>query len=182
MGRYLRYIFQLILSPAHGWEDIDAGSLRPLEMASAGFYPMTAVTAVSVFVGKLFHPLLTLQELLIDAIVTFMMFFLGYFFATFSLTTFLGSMTGSSASEARCQTFALFIIGLLELIAILGNVTPITMAIIWVLPIYAVIVMFKGREFLKVPEAKTGRFMLLAIPGVVLPPYILKYFFSLILK
>lgn len=35
MREYLKYLFQLILSPGHGWEDIDKGSGNPAAVARA---------------------------------------------------------------------------------------------------------------------------------------------------
>lgn len=182
MGFYLKYLLQLILSPVHGWEDIGAAPQSQGEVASRGFYPLSAITALSVFAGKIFHPLRTLQELLIEAIITFVMFFLGYFFATFVLSTCIGPVVPGHTDERRCQLFSLYVMGMLELIAIIGNIVPITLAITWFLPVYVAVVMWKGAEFAGVKRENSGRFMLLAVPGVLLPPYILKLVFSIILK
>ena len=151
MGSYLKYLCQLILSPGHGWEDIATAGSHPRVTAARGFYPLTAITSLTVFAAKIIHPIMGLQELLTDAIVTFVMYFIGYFIASFVLSVGIG-----------------------------GNIVPITMAITWFLPVYVAIVMWKGAWFVNVDKHDAGRFMLLAIPGVLLPPYLLKFLFTLL--
>lgn len=182
MGTYLKYLFQLILSPGHGWEDVAKAGMHPKVIAARGFYPLTAITSLTVFARKLSHPMLGLQDLLSDAIVTFVMYFLGYFIAAFVLSVGIGSIVPGNPGDRRCHTFALYIMGLLELIAIIGNLISITMPITWFLPVYAAVVMWKGASFMDIEKAHTGRFMLLTVPGVLLPPYILMLLFTMILK
>ena len=180
MGSYLKYLCQLILSPGHGWEDIATAGSHPRVTAARGFYPLTAITSLTVFAAKIIHPIMGLQELLTDAIVTFVMYFIGYFIASFVLSVGIGTIVPGRVDERRCQTFALYTMGLLEVISIVGNIVPITMAITWFLPVYVAIVMWKGAWFVNVDKHDAGRLMLLAIPGVLLPPYLLKFLFTLL--
>lgn len=46
MRRYLKYLFQLILSPGNGWEDIAIADDNPQSIASRGFYPLIAIAAL----------------------------------------------------------------------------------------------------------------------------------------
>ncbi len=182
MGVFLKYLFQLVLSPGHGWEDIGRARQHPRVLAATGFYPLTALTALSVFAGKIYHSMLTLQDMLIDAVITFMMYFLGYFTGTFVLSVGLAAILDINADDRRCQTFSIFVMGLLEIIAIIGNIIPMTLAITWFLPCYVAIIMWKGCAYMEIPRENTGRFMLIAVPGVLIPPYLIQLFFTLILK
>ena len=49
MLEYLKYLVQLLLSPARGWEDISAKSPDPEEMTRKGLYPLIGIAAVSEF-------------------------------------------------------------------------------------------------------------------------------------
>lgn len=182
MGKYLKYLFQLILSPAHGWEDIAEAAMHPGIIAARGFYPLTAFAALTVFARKFTHRMIGLEELLTDAIVTFVMFFLGYFIAAFVLSVGIGSVIPGNPGDRRCHTFALYSTGLLELIAIIGNLVPITLPITWFLPVYVAGVMWQGAHYLDIDRSNAGRFMLLAVPGVLLPPYLLSFLFNMLLK
>lgn len=180
MGAFLKYIFQLLLSPAHGWEDLADDEANPRELAARGFYPLTAIAAVSVFAKLMFHSMNTVTELLIQAIITYMMYFIGYFAATFVLGLFSGTELQSETYERRSQLFAMFSVAILELMTIIVNLVPITLVLAWFLPVYVAIVMWKGCDFMGVRPGSTGRFMLLAIPGVLLPPFLINLLFTLL--
>ena len=53
---YLKYMFQLLLMPSRGWEDISAESPVPEAMQSRGYYPLLALTAAAVFMQLLYRP------------------------------------------------------------------------------------------------------------------------------
>ena len=54
MKRYIQNLFQLILSPGNGWEDIAKGNDNPDSLAARGFYPLIAVVGLSVFFEMLY--------------------------------------------------------------------------------------------------------------------------------
>lgn len=55
MKRYLKHLFQLILSPGNGWEDIDKADVPTRDIAVDGYYPLIALTAASVFMQGAYH-------------------------------------------------------------------------------------------------------------------------------
>jgi len=181
MWSFLKHIFQLTLSPANGWEDISAAREDVARLQSSGFYPLTALTTISVFVGFFYHDNLNLSSLLTEAIVTFVMFFLGYFTSSFVLSVYMPKLADGGYNERRCNTFVIYSLALLEIISIIQNCVPITLAVTLFLPIYVGIVMWKGARYMDVPEENTGRFMIVAIFGVLLPPYILMFLFNLVM-
>ena len=60
MLKYLKHLVQLILSPGQGWTDVAATRLPYRELAASGLYPLTALTALSVFISRIYHEGLTL--------------------------------------------------------------------------------------------------------------------------
>ena len=54
MSAYLKYLFQLILSPSRGWEDLSHDGADPDELLRRGLYPLTGITALSEFL-QLFY-------------------------------------------------------------------------------------------------------------------------------
>lgn len=181
MWKFIKHIFQLTLSPANGWEDIAAAREDVTRLQSGGFYPLTALTTVSVFIAFFYHDGLTLSTMLTDAIVTFVMFFLGYFASSFILSIYMPRLAEGGYSERRCNTFVIYTLAMLEVIAIIQNCVPITLALTLFLPIYVGIVMWKGVRYMDVPAENTGKFMIVAIFGVLLPPYLLMFLFKLVM-
>lgn len=181
MWSFLKHIFQLTLSPVHGWEDISAARSDVNRLLASGFYPLTALTSVSVFIALFYHEGLTLSALLSDAIITFVMFFLGYFFSSFILSVYLPKLSEGGYTEKRANTFIIYSLALLEIISIIQNCVPITLAITLFLPIYVGIIMWKGACYMNIPENNVGSFMLISIFGVLMPPYVLMFLFKLIM-
>lgn len=75
----------------------------------------------------------------------------------------------------------MYSLGLLSLISLLVNCLPITTVVLFFLPIYVAIIMWKGTTYMEVAHGSEGQFMLVAIPGVIVPPYLIYFLFSLII-
>lgn len=181
MLHFLRYMIQLLLSPAHGWEDIAAADTPTGELASRGFYPLTALTAVTAFLQLLYSSSATLPHVLVTAIVTFVMYFVGYFVAVFVMSVFLEPLLEDGYDSRRVHTFSLYSMALLEIVGLLQNCSPVPLAIAVFVPVYIVIIMFKGYRYMHVGEHCRGRFVALCIAGMILPPFLMQFLFNLII-
>ena len=105
MKRYLKHMLQLILSPGNGWEDIGKANDNPRDIALAGYYPLIALAAISVFMQGVYHHAEFLV-LFMRMIVTFLVYFVSYFFGVFVLSLFSeplpkGDMTKTAAISSR---------------------------------------------------------------------------------
>ncbi|MDE5919362.1 MAG: hypothetical protein K2H05_07625, partial [Duncaniella sp.] len=150
MSKYLKYLFQLILSPGHGWEDIETSGISASRVASAGYYPLIAVTAVSVFVQSFYHSHEHFLKLFMDMIVTFAVYFVSYFFATFMLSLFVEPMLSGKYDEDKCHIFSLFSLGLLAVANIIVNCLPVGFAELFFLPIYVALIQWKGATYMEI--------------------------------
>lgn len=183
MLRFLKNLMQLILSPGNAWDDIARAGESVEMLRSRGLYPLTGVAALSVFLQGLYHVDMGISEMLVGAVVTFMMFFVGYFCGVFILTTAMPGMQapGTHTGERRINTLAIYCTGLLELIVIIANCVPITMALTIFLPLFLVVVIYKGAKYMRVDPHHTARFVALAAVGLIVIPYLLQYLFDLAL-
>lgn len=180
MKNYLKYLFQLILSPRHGWEDIENGNVAPSRIATEGFYPLIALTAASVFIQAFFMHHVVFLSLFMRMVITFVVYFISYFFGTFMLSFFVEPMVEGEYDEQRCQTFTLYTLGLLAMISIIVNCLPITPMVLFFLPCYVALIQWKGCDYMRVRPDRIGHFMMLAILGVLMPLYIFYFIFSLL--
>lgn len=178
---YLKYMFQLALSPARGWEDIAVDNASPRDIASSGLYPVIGVAALSEFMALLFDSEATVVGSIQHAVSTFLMYFVGYFVGAWALSMALPSMSYKHVSEKRILTFANYSAGLLAVIAVLANAIHGLVTLIYFLPIYVMIIQWKGMRYLSVDESMTLRFILLMVVGLILPPYLLGLLFNLII-
>ncbi|MDE6369990.1 MAG: hypothetical protein K2K92_00700 [Duncaniella sp.] len=181
MKQYLQYLFQLILSPRNGWEDIDKATVHPSAIAAHGFYPLITVAALSVFVQILFRHHIVFMQLFMKAIITFVSYFISYFIGTFVLSVSTESLTThDDFDETRCQTFTLYTLGLLAMISIILNCLPISALALFFLPLYVALIQWKGCDYMHIRPDRQGLFMIFAILGVLIPPYLFYFLFQLI--
>lgn len=181
MKKYLMHMFQLILSPGNGWEDIETANENPRVIAQTAYYPLIAITSASVFIQGLYHQYIPFLVLFLRMLVTFLVYFLAYFFGTFILSIFVESTLNGRYSERKCQTFTLYTLGLLALISLIINCLPVTSMMLFFLPFYVALIQWKATKYMDIKEQKVGIFMIIAIFGVLLPLYFFYFLFSLIL-
>lgn len=205
MKRYLKHLFQLILSPGNGWEDIakDDDPTRDIackdftsttgshgagrrsvdsvrDIAVHGYYPLIALTAVSVYMQGVYHHV-DFLVLFMRMIVTFLVYFVAYFFGVFALSLFSEPTLEKRYNEKRAHIFVLYTLGLLALISFIVNVLPVTSAMLFFLPFYVALIEWKGCNFMGVKPDRTGIFMIIAILGILMPPYLFYFLFSLVI-
>lgn len=180
MNRYLQHLFQLILSPGNGWEDIAKADIPAADIARRGYYPLIAVAALSVFMQGMWHHV-EFIVLFMRAIATFLVYFVSYFFGVFVLSLFVEPNLTHRYDEQQSETFTLFTLGLLALITIIINVLPVTSAMLYFLPLYVALIQWKGCAYMGVSPDRIGIFMIIAILGVLMPLYIFYFIFSLII-
>lgn len=180
MGNYLKYLFQLVLSPGHGWEDVERADADPRRLLTGGYYPLIAVMALSALAGLFFHHY-TFLTLFVRIVVLFVVYFVGYYFGVFMLSVFSDPMLDDGFDDRRAATFTAYVLGIEAVINIVMLVVPVTPLVLFFLPIYVALVEWKGVGYMKVKPEKVGLFMILAIFGVMMPPYIFYYLFSIIL-
>lgn len=180
MKHYLINLFQLLLSPGNGWEDIDKSNTPTRDIATKGFYPLIALVALSVLMQGVYHHV-EFIVLFIRMIVTFLVYFVAYFFGVFILSLFSEPALEQTYDEKRSNTFVLYTLGQLGLISILINVLPVTSAMLFFLPFYVALIQWKGCRYMRVKPDHEGIFMIIAILGVLLPPYVFYFLFSLVI-
>ncbi len=178
MKKYLKNMAQLILSPANGWEDIAAEQERPDEVARRGFFPLAALVGVSVLVSALYSRHVEAFHLVLQALITGMSYFLSYFMGTFALSLFVEPLLEGRYDERRCQIFTLYIVGILAAIKIVINCLPVSYVMLFFVPLYVVLIEWKGATYLNVKPSRVGVFMILAVFGVLVPPFLIDFLFS----
>lgn len=178
MGKFFALLFQLILSPVNGWNDVSYENLNPKKLLVNGFYPILILTGLSCFLQGIYHPGYTFVELLQESLIMFIKFFLSFFIANFFFTLFVASFIERNNSEKHNQTFILFSLSLLALSSFLQNCIPMELDVVYFLSIYVAIIMWRGVKYLTVRHEKIGVFMIFSICTVIVPPYLIGFLFE----
>lgn len=184
MLRFIRNIFQLIISPEHGWEDIDAelesGAIDASDMYRRVFLPMIAVCSLAAFARLLYPNGPGFLGALQNSIIVFGSLFLAYHIGVyvFSATMDRLRLPEMVASPERERLMVMFCVAVIGVIALLGSVIKVSLALIQFLPVYVVFIIWKGARFLQVDEAQIGFYMLMATFSIVGSAYVLGFLFE----
>lgn len=180
MLHFFKHILQLLFSPGNGWEDISHEGRDARRLASEGLYPLLGITALSTFISCFYTSDFDLIRLIQQAIVSFIQFFVTYFFAIFMFSMHLGKYIEGEMNEKRNMTFITYSIALLAFIKIIENCLPIELSLVQFLPVYVAIIMWKGTKYMAVKNDKLGHFMILTIFSIIVPTYLIGYLFDFI--
>lgn len=180
MMHFLKYLFQLIISPSNGWEDISCAGTDPQKLAADGLYPLLGFASATAFCQLIYRPEISIGATLQNAIIIFAQYFVAFFLANYIMTSLLPSCIEGDINEKRVSTFLIYNLSLLALITIIENLTPIELSIVQFLPIIVAVVIWKGCRYMAVKEQQTGRFMIISILSVIGLPLFMGYLFHLI--
>lgn len=173
MWLFVRHIFQLLLSPARGWEDVSSSGIQPEAAQRQGFYPLIALTALSEFVPMFYDSdygfIHALECAVAMGFAMFASLFLGRLFLDMTLSRFVDGELNMKKVDL-CVTF---LMGLNCLFCILNNVVPAQMTVLKLLPLITVIVIFKSTAYLGIREDSQLNFTGLGIVAVIIIPLII---------
>ncbi|MBD5248711.1 MAG: hypothetical protein HDS58_01315 [Barnesiella sp.] len=186
MLTFIGYIMQLIINPRRGWEDVAADSPVPRHLLLTGLLPFIILTALTSFVRVFYFTDYTFIDAVQNAIINAVTYFATYFIASFAISLKINALEttqGDTLSETeaadRVDVFCSCIVGLLLLITLISNLIPLDLSLLQYLPLYSVYVIWKGAEYLRIATDKIGHFMILSVLTIVVPVYLLGYFFHL---
>lgn len=178
---FLRDSLQLIISPKNGWEDIAYDDSDVQRLITGGFIPWLVIASLVSLLGLYYTQSFSVLSVLHSLISTFLVFFIGYYISVALFSFYMPSLTHGDSIESHNNTFLLYNVALLATIGIIRDALPIDLAMLNFFPLYVLYIMWRGARYLKVSRLEQGRFILLSLIGVIVPPYLLQVLFSLIL-
>lgn len=178
---FLRDMIQLILAPVKGWEDVSGDGFDSRELLTRGLIPFLVIVALSVFVRLFYVVDGTFVAALQQCIVCFLKYFASFFLASFVFTIYLPTMVDGGLNMTKCHTFIIYGIGLLALVNFIENIVPVELAIMYIMPVYVLYILWRAIRYMSVTFEGVGRFLIMTLCAVILPPYLIQYLFNLIL-
>lgn len=170
MLEYIKNLFQLMLSPTRGWEDISAAMSSPDRVAKDGFYPMAGIAALSELVRLAYDSHVSLVSVVESGIALFVTYFVSFFIARMILESYLKPLVDGDPNAVKVGTFSLYALGLLVLIEFVENVVPTELTLIKFLPLFVALIIYKGSAYLSVKADYELRFLCLAVVALIVVP------------
>lgn len=175
------YIIQLILSPKNGWEDLARRNPDPEELLSKGLYPLMGLAAATKFLGLAYHND-TLAQVLIGAVNVFGTFFITVFIARLIFDMYLNKLAETEVDKRRSSTLIVAGLAMMVTFQIIENCLPWGLLIVKFLPLYAILVLSKGTEYLGLSKRKELKFTALSGFSIVAVPLLIYYFIFILTK
>lgn len=184
MLAYIKYLIQLLLAPSRGWQDVASSRPSPETLLRRGFYPLLALTAVMEFCGLFYNKGLSWDVFIIRAVIDFGAYFVALYIARVIFELYLKPMVPSAEPEEvrrRGVVLILLALGEMLLVQIICNALQADITILKFLPLYVVLILYKGASFIGVKADAVMGFTLLAAGATVVVPELISYLLSLIL-
>lgn len=145
-------MLEILFNPVVGWKSLRRAKITAETMQSECFYPLLAILAVSEFAQLFYSSSVTLSEVLIDAVVSFVSFFAGYYCIMLALELFLPKEAKVRFNTEFGKVFVLTALSTLCLFFIAIELLPILWSLLIFLPLWTVYVICRGVRFFIFPE------------------------------
>jgi len=184
MLKFLKYLILLLISPVKGWEDIAQSRLSPRRVFAHGLMPFVAVCGLTCVVPALYvHHSVSIWSRFMQMIVTMGAYFVTYFIAMFVFTSFAARWTVDRRLNVRqVSLFVSYNLAVLLLFAMIRNMLPVENALIDFLPVFDVLIMWKGARSLNIRQDAIAPMMLTSIACILIPPTLIGYIFGAIIN
>ena len=186
MGSFLKYLFQIILSPTSGWEDVgaalDARLVDVRRLYVRAFLPLIAICSASAFVRLLFGEPYDALWCLATAIISFVVMFLTYHISIYAISSFMPRLIDDRLScshdQRQLALVVMMSVAFIALVVMVRNVVKVNLAIIDFLPFYVGLRLWKASRFLCIDRRQEGLYMIVAAASVLGSFYLLGFLFG----
>lgn len=170
MWLFIRHLFQLILAPSKGWEDISAAAASYVDIQKNGYFPLIVLTALFEFFRLVYSPTMPFIEALANAVAIGGGLFVSVFAARLFLDIVLTKFINQDMNILKINKLAIYLLGVDCLYRILSDLIPAALTLLSFLPLVSVIIIFKSAPFLSVPDDRIINYLALVFIGVIIIP------------
>lgn len=181
MWLYIRHLIQLVLSPTGGWNDISEAARTPEEVQRRGFYPWTALVALSETVRCLYEPDLSVFTALGCALAVAGAMLVTLYLGRLLLDMSLVRLVDGTLNISKVAVFTLYMTGMWGLFIMVSNLVPASLTIVHFLPLLSVLVIFKASAFLGVREESGIALLGWGALATIVAPYVIYALLTLLL-
>lgn len=181
MWNVIQNIFQLMLSPSCGWEDLSyqrsPSSRISDKFLSAMFFIASLAQLANAFYGRGDD---IVADLLRGAIV-FVSLFAGYMIARTAFGYSLGRFLASDASDKAMQVVT-YGMALMSLAYAIPPLLPVSLGLSIILPLCVAVIVWKASAYLQVPKDREGMYVMLVFGSIYLPPMLIQQLFEFVIN
>ena len=172
---FLKNILQLILSPGNAWEDLQQEEKQkkeneePEALLYKGLFPLLGIMFATEFLTLFYNRTTTFGAVITSALCALGAYFVSIFIGKLIFEVTLPAVT-QKYSTSKAFTVVVMGIGLMTVIQIIINCCPWKSVILYLLPVYVVLILYRANQFIGVKEGEELRYLgIVAIALVIVP-------------
>lgn len=179
---FVKEMLQVVIAPRQGWQDTERAALPVRTLIIQGYIPFITIVALSSFLPLIYRQSASVSVCLLDAISLFVRYFIGYFTASFMLGYALKHILDNDSlpSADKTDRLVLYTLATLAFLSLIGNVCPVELALLRMLPLYIVYVIWEASWHMIIPAERRFQFLGVTVLSCVIPLFLVHLFFALL--
>ena len=172
---------KVLFNPVNGWKGLKRANPAPERMAQGCYYPVLAVLALSCFAMLFYVSSTPLQSLLVEALISFISYFLGYFTVIMLLKSFLPADCRRCFDAPFGRNFVMVAMTSLAMVRILIGLVPFFQPVLVFLPLYTIFMIVKGVRFLRCGSNRETLLMVSVSLLTIGVPWLMQWIFVMMI-
>lgn len=168
----LKNLIQLILSPGNGWADLGKNKVNPETLQTKGLYPLLGVMAMTEFLALIYHHGISFGLVLTCALAALGAYFVTIYIGRLIFEVTLPGITSGYDREKGLMTIIMGV-GLMAFIKIIDNCMPWKSVVLNLLPLYAVLVLYRAHQYLGIRPGAELRYLGISAVALVVVPIVI---------
>ncbi|MDE6338141.1 MAG: YIP1 family protein [Muribaculaceae bacterium] len=148
-------LLKLLSNPVEGWKEVRREGVTVDEAQRNCFYPLLAIMAISHFATLFYSSRVTLSQIILEAVTSFVGYFAGFFCIILLLKLLLPKGADKCVDTNFGKVFVILNLSSLCLFFTAMELLPMLWPILIFLPLWTVYVICRGTRFFRFPEEKT---------------------------
>lgn len=150
-------MLKILSNPVEGWKSIRRAHITVEEAQQKCFYPLLALMAVCKFAALYYSPSTSISDITVEALISFVALFAGYFCIILLLKLLLPGNGGKIFDTEFGKVFVIIALSTLSFFFALIEIFQMLWAILIFLPLWTVYSVCKGIRFLNFAHDKSIR-------------------------
>lgn len=147
-------MFKTMFTPVEGWKALKRAKFQPDKVMGSLLSTCVALASVSEFMAFIYEANVTLTEVLVRAVVTFIAFFFSYYSVLAAAGILLGENVRKTLNSPFGKNFIMTSMATLPVFYALYRLLPILGPVLVFLPLWTIYMVFRGVRFLRLPKEK----------------------------
>ena len=180
MWLFIGQLFQLLLAPKRGWEDISEAAKHPDDIQRREFFPWIGLVAASELLRLVYDRDLSVLTAVEMAIIVggsmVASLFIGRLILDLTLPAYAEKM-----NVQKIHVFTMYVIAFSGLFRVFMNAVPVDMSLFYFLPMITVLVIFKSTTYMGILMDSRMTFLGISIFVLIGIPFVLSEMLMLII-